>query len=325
MKKILTIFALTSLINMANAQKGDFEYTIESHMKNTQFFTLDLALLNIDYIGNHLNIGTGARFKAHHVVDKLSFDLGFKYRYFQKNLNNNRPELVVDQNLALPKGIEFGFNAYYTLFSDVKTVDETLSLSASRKTEYVTELPVKRFIDYELKIGLQRFDNPTFIQYVPEDFNLQSRNLYYMQRTGMFNIGVSRNRYSNTKYKTNKYGVLSNSGIVELYAEALISLGKRDPGSMTEVLYGNINNTFEATGYTAAQQSLVDAIIADTKYSPIGFRIGVSGGGLGKIVNLSWNAQGGILPGYRPDVGDNFTARFFINVGVILQLSKVSE
>lgn len=336
MKKIILCFYLLIAVNVLaqrNNSENDFNYEVMSHIKSQEFMFIDFGFGNIDYIGNHLNLGLNTRVMFHHFfAENISFDFTAKYRYLAFDLNSTNISYSRTNDLSVPKGLELGVNGYYSFFSKEHNTDHRVTVRKVGNTNYVADLPTKIYTNLSAKFGINRFD-------VPSNINFESNtpisitppqnqgypvmgDLKYMQPVWMLNIGVSRTALSHSVYKTDTYGTVKYSNNVEFFVDALIGLGRRNPKELYYIHYENLNNPNTQTSYTKLTDADIDIIMSSIKYLPVGFQVGSRISGLNAHA-MSYSFLAGISPGYRADPGDNFQSRFFLTLSIAYRFTKM--
>jgi hypothetical protein len=336
MKKIILCFYLLIAANVfaqRNNSENDFKYEVMSHIKSQEFMFIDFGFGNIDYIGNHLNLGLNTRVMFHHFfAENISFDFTAKYRYLALDLNSNQINYSSSNDLSVPKGLELGVNGYYTFFTKEHNKDQRVVLRKAGNTSYVADLPARVYTNYSVKIGINRFDMPSHINFEsntsisttpPQNQGYPvTGDLKYMQPVWTLNLGISRNLLSHSIYKTDSYGTVKYSNNVEFFVDALIGLGRRNPKELYFIRYDDVNNPNTQTSYTELTEADIDIIMSSIKYLPVGFQIGSRLSGLNAHA-MSYSFLAGISPGYKADPGDNFQSRFFLTLSIAYRFTKM--
>lgn len=253
---------------------------------NDYNFTLAAFGLDASYLGNKFYASIGSRF---HLGEKLT-------NYVSKQEAPNRS--IYEEE----KSRDISLNATYFISSVKKRKDMDVSLKTTRTTNYIMFVPVDVSIRIGVDVGLSfmtTYYNFGTVNLKGIDVNGNEVDFNGMASTYLsqkiLRLGVSRMKSKNFKVKTDRYGDKVSTGFSKFHFHTLIGLGTE----LDDILESFSDETAGTQVYRQLD------INTHAEILPIGGAIGYESSGVGKIMNIGYVIELGLMPGPSYSIVNN--------------------
>lgn len=307
---IVTVALLLAQSVIAQGKKADFTYSATSNIGNkTGYSSLELAPIITSIRGSYIGVGAGGGIRFSNVNEKYSLETHYDFYYGNHSLNQHQLDYgSVDYLSKKPNNFEVIFG--YTAAQNTETKDVNVRLKKTGTAEYVSALPCKVITSYIGRVG---YLSSSFLSrgYAYNE-NVSLNNTYILfQATHNVTLGFVRKSSINTTFKTDIFGVLTESTDSEVYGDLLINVSNPFP-QVNELLY--LNSTYpqeithEVTPNYQDQTNFRESFLK----LPVGLRVGWRGNSLKKFGFIG-KAELGIYPGFYSTILESVALKMAVS------------
>lgn len=253
---------------------------------NDYNFTLAAFGLDAMYLGDKFYASFGSRF---HVLDKVT-------NFASKQEAPNRS--VYEEE----KSRDLSINGTYFITSSKKSKNKDVSLKSTASTNYIMFVPV----DVSIRIGAD-----VGLTFMTTYYNFGEVNLKGINNNGdevdfsglastyltqkVLRLGVSRMKSRDFKLKTDRYGNKTSTGFTKFHFHTLIGLG----AELDDIFQVYEN---QMTGLQVHQRLDINT---HAEILPVGAAIGLESSGVGKLMNIGYVVELGLMPGPSYSIVNN--------------------
>ncbi len=310
---LLFINSWSLFAQKSKATEPDFYYSVESNIKNTGYFSLQIDPIAAGIIGNHVISGIGAQGRISNLFEKFSLDLGYNFNYFDYSIDQNKigyESFDIDQKSSSNLEASIGF----TFMQERKNEQVVVQLKKTSLVETVSFLPADVVKSYIIRAGYMNYgmflrgeatadDEANGFFYAADHYNI-------FQNVNVISLGIVRKKSIDTKYKTDKYGDKRENRDHEIYFDVLFNIGNEFP-QINRLMYNDPTYPNEPSDKLVVPYNEQNAFREQFVKLPVGIKVGARLNSLTK-----WGFNGKLEAGFYPGSYSSLVSAFGIKFGI---------